>query len=202
MTGTPPHCLPPHEPPGSGWAQWLSLSTTGWRTLEPRTVLQERNPPRQWDVLMVGWPAMQTFHNQWGEGPRSFWLLDLKSCFRTLDILVLTVAHTSVWASHSASCRLFNVYDDFLYFVFVGAASIQWEESEMVNSTQGFYSLTGLQPGTQYHLKIMKGNDTQWEDVLWTIGPGIWTEKHNLMWSITMLLTDYQHVVVRCKKVK
>ncbi|XP_036068809.1 neural cell adhesion molecule L1.1 isoform X2 [Oryzias melastigma] len=52
-----------------------------------------------------------------------------------------------------------------------GAASIQWEESEMVNSTQGFYSLTGLQPGTQYHLKIMKGNDTQWEDVLWTIGP-------------------------------
>uniref|UniRef100_A0A8C7YQY1 Neural cell adhesion molecule L1 n=1 Tax=Oryzias sinensis TaxID=183150 RepID=A0A8C7YQY1_9TELE len=47
------------------------------------------------------------------------------------------------------------------------------KESEMVNSTQGFYSLTGLQPGTQYHLKIMHGNNTQWEDVMWTIGPGI-----------------------------
>uniref|UniRef100_A0A8D0APR3 Neural cell adhesion molecule L1.1-like n=1 Tax=Sander lucioperca TaxID=283035 RepID=A0A8D0APR3_SANLU len=47
----------------------------------------------------------------------------------------------------------------------------QWEESEVVNSTQAFYSLTGLHPGSQYHLMIKHGNDTQWEDVTWTIGP-------------------------------
>uniref|UniRef100_A0A8C7YM18 Neural cell adhesion molecule L1 n=1 Tax=Oryzias sinensis TaxID=183150 RepID=A0A8C7YM18_9TELE len=62
--------------------------------------------------------------------------------------------------------HVFHIY----YTKKTGAAS-QWEESEMVNSTQGFYSLTGLQPGTQYHLKIMHGNNTQWEDVMWTIGP-------------------------------
>lgn len=54
------------------------------------------------------------------------------------------------------------------------AAGGQWQESEVVNSTQGFYSLTGLQPGTEYHLMIMHGNNTQWEDVALTIGPGIW----------------------------
>ncbi|XP_071314832.1 neural cell adhesion molecule L1.1-like isoform X2 [Trachinotus anak] len=47
----------------------------------------------------------------------------------------------------------------------------RWEMSELVNSTQGFYSLTGLQPGTQYHLKILHGNNTQWESVTETIGP-------------------------------
>lgn len=46
-----------------------------------------------------------------------------------------------------------------------------WKESEMLNSTQGFYSLKGLQPGSQYHLKILHGNNTQWENVTWTIGP-------------------------------
>ncbi|XP_070766499.1 neural cell adhesion molecule L1.1-like [Enoplosus armatus] len=47
----------------------------------------------------------------------------------------------------------------------------KWEESEVVNSTQGFYSLAGLQPGTQYHLQILHGNDTQWESTAWTMGP-------------------------------
>uniref|UniRef100_A0A3P8TXX1 Neural cell adhesion molecule L1 n=1 Tax=Amphiprion percula TaxID=161767 RepID=A0A3P8TXX1_AMPPE len=47
----------------------------------------------------------------------------------------------------------------------------RFETSELVNSTQGFYSLTGLQPGSQYHLLIRHGNDTQWEGVEWTIGP-------------------------------
>nr|XP_020464728.1 neural cell adhesion molecule L1.1-like isoform X3 [Monopterus albus] len=50
-------------------------------------------------------------------------------------------------------------------------AESKWEKSEVVNSTQGFYSLTGLQPGTQYHLKIRHGNYTQWYIVTWTIGP-------------------------------
>uniref|UniRef100_A0A3B5B4B7 Neural cell adhesion molecule L1 n=1 Tax=Stegastes partitus TaxID=144197 RepID=A0A3B5B4B7_9TELE len=50
-----------------------------------------------------------------------------------------------------------------------GAA--QFEKSELLNSTQGFYSLTGLQPGSEYHLLIKIGNDTQWEAVKWTDGP-------------------------------
>lgn len=52
----------------------------------------------------------------------------------------------------------------------------QWEESEVVNSTQGFYSLTGLKPGTEYHLVVMHGNYSQWEEVTWTMGPGICVE--------------------------
>ncbi|XP_077464722.1 neural cell adhesion molecule L1.1-like [Stigmatopora argus] len=48
----------------------------------------------------------------------------------------------------------------------------QWEESEIVNSSQGFYSLKHLQPGTQYHLVIMYENNTQWEAAYWTLGPG------------------------------
>ncbi|XP_054632880.1 neural cell adhesion molecule L1.1-like isoform X2 [Dunckerocampus dactyliophorus] len=52
------------------------------------------------------------------------------------------------------------------------SAGGQWEKSEMVNSTQGFYSLTGLQPRTEYHLVIMHGNYTQWESAKWTLGPG------------------------------
>ncbi|XP_068601882.1 neural cell adhesion molecule L1.1-like [Brachionichthys hirsutus] len=47
----------------------------------------------------------------------------------------------------------------------------QWEDTEVVNSTQGFYMLTDLQPGTEYHLVVMHGNETQWEDVMWTKGP-------------------------------
>ncbi|XP_041655093.1 neural cell adhesion molecule L1.1-like [Cheilinus undulatus] len=45
------------------------------------------------------------------------------------------------------------------------------EESEVVNSTQGFYSLTGLKPGSQYELEINHGNETQWRGVTMTLGP-------------------------------
>ncbi|KAM8755112.1 neural cell adhesion molecule L1.1-like isoform 2-T2 [Acanthopagrus schlegelii] len=46
-----------------------------------------------------------------------------------------------------------------------------WQESEVLNSTQGFYSLAGLQPGSQYHLKIIHGNNTHWEGLAFTMGP-------------------------------
>ncbi|CAL8326248.1 unnamed protein product [Merluccius merluccius] len=49
----------------------------------------------------------------------------------------------------------------------------EWEESELVNSTQGFYSLKGLQPGTQYHLFILHNNETIWDDMIHTEGPGL-----------------------------
>uniref|UniRef100_A0A8C8CDN2 Neural cell adhesion molecule L1 n=1 Tax=Oncorhynchus tshawytscha TaxID=74940 RepID=A0A8C8CDN2_ONCTS len=44
----------------------------------------------------------------------------------------------------------------------------KWEESEQVNTLQAFYSLTGLQPGTQYRLLITHGNYTHWEDEIQT----------------------------------
>ncbi|XP_029012243.1 neural cell adhesion molecule L1.1-like isoform X2 [Betta splendens] len=47
----------------------------------------------------------------------------------------------------------------------------EWQESELVNSTQGSYLLTGLQPGSQYRLVVMHGNATQWEGVAWTREP-------------------------------
>uniref|UniRef100_A0A8C6U311 Neural cell adhesion molecule L1 n=1 Tax=Neogobius melanostomus TaxID=47308 RepID=A0A8C6U311_9GOBI len=47
-----------------------------------------------------------------------------------------------------------------------------WQDSELVNSTQGFYSLSGLQPGTIYHLQILHQNNTQWERIVQTEGPG------------------------------
>uniref|UniRef100_A0A3P9AJE4 Neural adhesion molecule L1.1 n=1 Tax=Esox lucius TaxID=8010 RepID=A0A3P9AJE4_ESOLU len=47
----------------------------------------------------------------------------------------------------------------------------RWEESEQVNSTQGFYSLTGLQAGTEYHLLITHNNKTKWETRILTTGP-------------------------------
>ncbi|XP_055747076.1 neural cell adhesion molecule L1.1-like isoform X2 [Salvelinus fontinalis] len=47
----------------------------------------------------------------------------------------------------------------------------KWEESEQVNTLQAFYSLTGLQPGTQYRLLITHGNYTHWEDEIQTTGP-------------------------------
>ncbi|XP_045071264.1 neural cell adhesion molecule L1.1-like isoform X2 [Coregonus clupeaformis] len=47
----------------------------------------------------------------------------------------------------------------------------KWEESEQVNTMQAFYSLTGLQPGTQYRLLITHGNYTHWEEEIQTTGP-------------------------------
>uniref|UniRef100_A0A3B3TTM8 Neural cell adhesion molecule L1.1-like n=1 Tax=Poecilia latipinna TaxID=48699 RepID=A0A3B3TTM8_9TELE len=51
------------------------------------------------------------------------------------------------------------------------SAGGQWEKSELINSTQGFYSLTGLQPGTEYSLRILHDNNTHWQEMLRTVGP-------------------------------
>ncbi|XP_027865848.1 neural cell adhesion molecule L1.1-like isoform X1 [Xiphophorus couchianus] len=51
------------------------------------------------------------------------------------------------------------------------SAGGQWEESELINSTQGFYSLMGLQPGTEYSLRILHDNNTHWQEMLRTVGP-------------------------------
>ena len=64
------------------------------------------------------------------------------------------------------------------------AAGADWERSEVVNSTQGFYSLAGLQPGTHYHLKIIHDNDTHWEKFIQTIGPGRRGAESEGNWSV------------------
>uniref|UniRef100_A0A673A4Y5 Neural cell adhesion molecule L1.1 n=1 Tax=Sphaeramia orbicularis TaxID=375764 RepID=A0A673A4Y5_9TELE len=57
-------------------------------------------------------------------------------------------------------------------FTRLNGGGIQWQNSEVVNSTQGFYTLTGLQPGTDYHLAIFQGNSTpHWQEKLRTNGP-------------------------------
>ncbi|KAM9342378.1 neural cell adhesion molecule L1.1-like [Pholidichthys leucotaenia] len=50
-------------------------------------------------------------------------------------------------------------------------SSREWAESEVVNSTQGFHLLTGLQPGSEYQLEIVHANTTHWKNVTRTIGP-------------------------------
>ncbi|XP_056458375.1 neural cell adhesion molecule L1.2-like [Gadus chalcogrammus] len=55
----------------------------------------------------------------------------------------------------------------------ISAEGAGWEQSELLNSTQGFYSLTGLQPGTRYRFLIESGGVTLWKDVIETKGPGL-----------------------------
>ncbi|KAK2885498.1 hypothetical protein Q8A67_016335 [Cirrhinus molitorella] len=45
-----------------------------------------------------------------------------------------------------------------------------WKRSERVNSSQSFYSLQGLQSGSEYRLKIDFKNKTLWEDEIQTAG--------------------------------
>uniref|UniRef100_A0AAV2M0Q6 Uncharacterized protein n=1 Tax=Knipowitschia caucasica TaxID=637954 RepID=A0AAV2M0Q6_KNICA len=51
------------------------------------------------------------------------------------------------------------------------SAGAAWRQSELVNSSQGFYTLSGLEPGTTYHLLILHHNSTQWEQIVQTKGP-------------------------------
>ncbi|KAM4611095.1 neural cell adhesion molecule L1.1-like [Polymixia lowei] len=51
------------------------------------------------------------------------------------------------------------------------SAGGQLEESDMMNSTQGFGLLTGLQPGTLYYFVITHNNSTHWEGQIHTTGP-------------------------------
>ncbi|KAG7323773.1 hypothetical protein KOW79_013475 [Hemibagrus wyckioides] len=47
----------------------------------------------------------------------------------------------------------------------------EWEESEPVNLTQGFYQLQGLKASSSYRLKINSNNLTYWTEDLQTKGP-------------------------------
>ncbi|XP_056279739.1 neural cell adhesion molecule L1.1-like isoform X2 [Pseudoliparis swirei] len=79
-----------------------------------------------------------------------------------------------------------------------------WKDSEVLNSTQGFYSLRGLQPGSEYHLVVKHGNDTQWENVTWTIGPvpsemsGVFAAQGWLIGLITAILLLVLILLILC----
>lgn len=47
----------------------------------------------------------------------------------------------------------------------------EYEVSEQVNSHQGFYQLSNLQPGTRYELRVMLNNNSYWEGYALTSGP-------------------------------
>lgn len=64
----------------------------------------------------------------------------------------------------------------FILLCRVAAGGGGWEKSEQVNTTQGFYMLTGLQPGAQYHLRVMHGNSTYWQGEAKTVEPRKYAE--------------------------
>lgn len=57
-----------------------------------------------------------------------------------------------------------------LYCIVFCPGKGKWKHSEKVNSSQSFYMLQGLQPGSQYHLRIDLGNKTIWTDKIQTAG--------------------------------
>ncbi|KAL1020506.1 hypothetical protein UPYG_G00000960 [Umbra pygmaea] len=76
------------------------------------------------------------------------------------------------------------------YSVKSGGHYLLWKESEQLNSTQGFYSLTGLQPGKEYRLRIAHGNETKWKDEIRTTGPeltGVPGDFPNQGWFIGLI---------------
>ncbi|XP_035378184.1 neural cell adhesion molecule L1.2 isoform X1 [Electrophorus electricus] len=83
----------------------------------------------------------------------------------------LSVGETSVnltWVSHE---RQRNVGFHIHYLRKNGRGS--WQHSEKVNSTQAFYSLHGLQPGSTYILHFISSNGTFWETDIRTTGAGV-----------------------------
>ncbi|XP_028266111.1 neural cell adhesion molecule L1.2 isoform X2 [Parambassis ranga] len=46
----------------------------------------------------------------------------------------------------------------------------KWKKTEKVNSSQSFYQLQGLTPGSEYHLQIIYNNSTHWEKSIQTEG--------------------------------
>ncbi|XP_073669092.1 neural cell adhesion molecule L1.1 [Paramisgurnus dabryanus] len=72
------------------------------------------------------------------------------------SVINMTVGETSVNLSWVPGDRHRNFAFSFRYMKKVSGGD--WEESEPVNSTQAFYQLQGLEPGTHYHLQIQSGN--------------------------------------------
>ncbi|XP_067226797.1 neural cell adhesion molecule L1.2 [Chanodichthys erythropterus] len=80
----------------------------------------------------------------------------------------LSIGETSVNLTWLSKERQRNV--GFLIHYLRGDGKGKWKHSEKVNSSQSFYTLQGLQPGSQYHLRIDLGNKTIWTDKIQTAG--------------------------------
>ncbi|XP_074500502.1 neural cell adhesion molecule L1.2 isoform X1 [Sebastes fasciatus] len=48
-----------------------------------------------------------------------------------------------------------------------------WKKTEKVNSSQSFYQLQGLSPGSHYHVEFIYSNTTFWKDDIDTEGTGV-----------------------------
>uniref|UniRef100_A0A3P9QEM2 Neural cell adhesion molecule L1 n=1 Tax=Poecilia reticulata TaxID=8081 RepID=A0A3P9QEM2_POERE len=84
----------------------------------------------------------------------------------------LSVGETSVNVSWEAQKRHRNVGFYIHYFKKNGG----WKKSERVNSSQSFYQLRGLVPGSDYLLRFFYGNASFWETGIKTEGTGKMTE--------------------------
>ncbi|XP_048035111.1 neural cell adhesion molecule L1.2 isoform X3 [Megalobrama amblycephala] len=80
----------------------------------------------------------------------------------------LSIGETSVNLTWLSKERQRNV--GFVIHYLRGDGKGKWKHSEKVNSSQSFYTLQGLQPGSQYHLRIDLGNKTIWTDKIQTAG--------------------------------
>lgn len=56
--------------------------------------------------------------------------------------------------------------------VHVSADDSKWKMTEKVNSSQSFYQLQGLTPGSHYHLRFTYNNNTFWDTNIKTDGTG------------------------------
>uniref|UniRef100_A0A8C9WUZ2 L1 cell adhesion molecule, paralog a n=1 Tax=Scleropages formosus TaxID=113540 RepID=A0A8C9WUZ2_SCLFO len=83
----------------------------------------------------------------------------------------MSVGETSVNLSWVSGDRHRNVAFHIHYLSKNGGG--QWKVSEKLNSTQSFYQLQGLQPGSQYRLQFIFSNNTFWETDIQTQGEGM-----------------------------
>ncbi|XP_018581127.2 neural cell adhesion molecule L1.1-like isoform X3 [Scleropages formosus] len=82
--------------------------------------------------------------------------------------ITVTAGETNVNLSWVAGERYRNVV---FYIMYLNKNGGRWEMSEMINSTQSFYQLQGLQSGSQYRLSFLFNNSTFWEKEIKTEGP-------------------------------
>uniref|UniRef100_A0A667X2X5 Neural cell adhesion molecule L1 n=1 Tax=Myripristis murdjan TaxID=586833 RepID=A0A667X2X5_9TELE len=83
----------------------------------------------------------------------------------------LSVGETLVNLSWVAKERHRNVGFRIHYLNINGSG--KWKETEKVNTSQSFYQLQGLAPGSHYHLRFTYSNVTFWETNITTEGTGV-----------------------------
>ncbi|KAK9954145.1 hypothetical protein ABG768_016241 [Culter alburnus] len=100
----------------------------------------------------------------------------------------LSIGETSVNLTWLSKERQRNV--GFLIHYLRGDGKGKWKHSEKVNSSQSFYTLQGLQPGSQYHLRIDLGNKTIWTDKIQTAGTSVMEKRDGFVtesWFIGLI---------------